>query len=110
MWDEEKVTSTLIQEYDWEVATDTRTTWRIGDGTAAFYNYIYWAIAGFSENDTFRSNQIREGVLSREQALKIVYDENRPRFESIQWYCDNIGIDMESALERINSVPKLYQR
>ena len=109
-WDEDQIVSTLIQEYDWEVATDTQTTWRIGDGTAAFYNYIYHCIAGFTENDTFRSNQIREGMLSRERAMELVYEENQPRFESIQWYCDTIGIDMESALERINTVPKLYKK
>jgi glucosamine--fructose-6-phosphate aminotransferase (isomerizing) len=109
MWDEEVIIPTLIQEYDWETATDTGATWRIGDGTAAFYNYIYYCIAGFSENDTFRSNQIREGMLSRARALELIYDENQPRFDSIQWYCDTIGIDMESALERIHATPKLYQ-
>jgi hypothetical protein len=107
-WDEEMISSTLIQDYDWEVATDTRTTWRIGDGTAAFYNYIYYCVAGFSENDTFRSNQIREGMISRKQALDTIHNENQPRFESIQWYCDTIGIDMERALKRINLIPKLY--
>ncbi len=110
MWDEDKIVSTLIKEYNWETATDTQTTWRIGDGTAAFYNYIYYCVAGFSENDTFRSNQIREGVITREQGLKAIYDENQPRLASIQWYCNIIGIDMESALERINAIPKLYHK
>ncbi len=30
----------IINEYDWETSADTPTTWRIGDGTAGFYNYI----------------------------------------------------------------------
>lgn len=109
-WEEDKITSTLIHEYDWEVAADTKTTWRIGDGTASFYNYIYYMMAGFTENDTFRSNQIREGMLTRERAIELIYDENQPRFESIQWYCNTIGIDMEDALERISKAPKLYRR
>jgi len=107
-WDEYHIVSTLRAEYDWEIAPDTSTTWRIGDGTAAFYNYIYYAVAGFTENDTFRSNQIREGMLSRKQALEMIYDENQPRFEALQWYCDTIHIDLVSTLERINSIPKLY--
>lgn len=107
-WEEDKIASTLISEYDWEVATDTKSTWRIGDGTASFYNYIYYTMAGFSENDTFRSNQIREGMLTREQALEMTYTENEPRFESIQWYCNTIGVDMNEALKQINSAPKLY--
>ena len=47
------------------------TTWRIGDGTAAFYNYVYYTVAGFTEHDTFRSNQVREGEMTREDALDL---------------------------------------
>ncbi|MFW0053829.1 MAG: hypothetical protein AB8W32_10225 [Arsenophonus endosymbiont of Dermacentor nuttalli] len=64
-WDEKLIDNTLINDYDWETAIDTNTTWRIGDGTAAFYNYIYYLVAGFTEHDTFRSNQIREGQMTR---------------------------------------------
>ena len=35
-WDEDTINQTLIGEYNWETATDTKSTWRIGDGTAAF--------------------------------------------------------------------------
>lgn len=108
-WNEYEIESTLIDDYDWEVANDTKTTWRIGDGTAAFYNYIYYTMTGFSENDTFRSNQIREGVITREEALKFVEEENKPRYEAIKWYCDTIGIDFAETIEIINSIPKLYE-
>lgn len=107
-WDEKVVSETLIGEYDWETATDTATTWRIGDGTAAFYNYIYYLVAGFSENDTFRSNQIREGIYTRDRAAEIAFRDNQPRFESIKWYCDIIGLDMEATLERIQRIRRLY--
>ncbi|MCA9385422.1 hypothetical protein KC717_02115 [Candidatus Dojkabacteria bacterium] len=107
-WDEETINTTLVNEYDWETAPDTPTTWRIGDGTASFYNYIYTTIAGFSENDTFRSNQIREGMISREDALEKVYRENRPRVESLTWYFDTISVPAKKAIETINLVPKYY--
>lgn len=61
-WDENEINDLIQHEYKWETAIDTKSTWRIGDGTASFYNYIYYTVAGFSENDTFRSNQIREGM------------------------------------------------
>ena len=70
------IEDTLLGTYDWETAVDTSTTWRIGDGTAGFYNYVYYTVAGFTEHDTFRSNQIREGEITREQALKMLEDEN----------------------------------
>lgn len=109
-WDEQKIEKTLFEEYNWEISPDTTTTWRIGDGTAAFYNYIYYTVAGFSEFDTFRSNQIREGLITREEGLKFINQENLPRFESMKWYLDTIGVDFEKAIKIVNNIPKLYKK
>ncbi len=108
LWDEETINKALIEEYKWETASDTKSTWRIGDGTAAFYNYIYYTMAGLTENDTFRSYQVRENMLSREEALAFVQRDNQPRYESIQWYCDLIGIDFTHAIQTINRAKKRY--
>jgi len=107
-WNEKVIEDTIITEYDWEKAVDTNSTWRIGDGTASFYNYIYCTVAGFSENDTFRSNQIREGLISREEALKKIEKENRPRYETLKWYLEIIGLDFEAVIKQINKIPRLY--
>ena len=108
-WDEKTCDQTLAL-YDWELAPDTNTTWRIGDGTAAFYNYLYYTIAGFTEHDTFRSNEIREGQLTREEALALVEDENRPRYQNIRWYLDALGMDYKEVINAVNAIPKLYQQ
>ena len=108
-WKDDKIEDVLLNFFDWETDPGTKTTWRIGDGTAAFYNYIYYMVAGFTENDTFRSNQIREGAITREKAIGFIHEDNHPRFESIQWYCNTIGIDFASTLKRINKMSKLYE-
>jgi glucosamine--fructose-6-phosphate aminotransferase (isomerizing) len=108
-WDEEIVNDTLLNQYDWEKAIDTPSTWRIGDGTAAFYNYVYYTVAGFTEHDTFRSNQIREGQITREKALQILAEENRPRYQNIRWYLDTLGLDFEHVIKIVNRIPKLYK-
>lgn len=107
-WDEEQIDNTLLNEYDWEKAPDTTTTWRIGDGTAAFYNYAYYTVAGFTEHDTFRSNQIREGDITREEALRLVAEENTPRYPNLRWYLDVLGIDFADAVRVVNNIPRLY--
>ncbi len=108
-WDEREIDSTLKQEYEWETAKDSHSTWRVGDGTAPFYNYIYYVLAGFTENDTFRSNQIRLGVMSREEALLRAQKENEPRYDSIHWYCNVIGLDINHVLKVIHSAPRRYE-
>jgi hypothetical protein len=106
-WDEKIIDETL-DSYNWERAVDTNTTWRIGDGTAGFYNYVYYTVAGFTEHDTFRSNQIREGEMTREKALELVRDENRPRYSNIRWYLDALGMDFKEVIKVVNAIPKLY--
>lgn len=107
-WREDVIVGTIRREYDWEVATDTTTTWRIGDGTAAFYNYIYGTIAGFTEDEAMISNMVRDGYLTREEALRRGREDSKPRWPSIREYAQLIGFSAEEALQTINAVPKLY--
>ncbi|MCA0389054.1 MAG: glucosamine 6-phosphate synthetase [Bacteroidetes bacterium] len=107
-WDEDQLEQLLHNEYGWEKAIDTPTTWRIGDGTASFYNYVYYTVGGFSEYDTFRSNQVREGMITRERALELVNIENRPRYETLKWYLEIVGLDFEPVVKVVNSIPKNY--
>jgi len=108
-WDENEINDLIQHEYKWETAIDTKSTWRIGDGTASFYNYIYYTVAGFSENDTFRSNQIREGMLSRAEALELIAEDNLPRYETLRWYLEIIGLDFAEVIGVVNKIPKLYK-
>ncbi len=101
-WNENELNEILLNQYDWEKSPDTNSTWRIGDGAAPFYNYIYYTLAGFTEFDTFRSNQIREGEISREDALRLINEENKPRYQSIKWFLDVIDLDFEKTINRIN--------
>jgi glucosamine--fructose-6-phosphate aminotransferase (isomerizing) len=109
-WREEEVDNVLLNQYDWETAPDNPTTWRIGDGTAAFYNYIYHNVAGFTENDALRSNQIREGMITRSWAMERLGLENRTRWESIREYLQLIQVDFDAAIGCIEAIPKLYDQ
>ena len=107
-WDEKTIDDTLISQYDWELAEDTKVSWRIGDGTAPFYNYVYYTVAGFSEHDTFRSNQIRDGVLTRDEGMSLIQRDNAPRWKSIREYCSLINLEFDDMIRTIDRIPKLY--
>ena len=49
-------------------------------------------------------------MLTREKASKLVNIENQPRYESIKWYLEIVGLDFGTVIEKINSIPKLYNR
>jgi len=102
-WDENEIISVIKENYGWEGSSDGESTWRIGDGTAPFYNYIYLRHSGFCENDTFRSNQIREGLISRCEAINLLKKDNIIDVKAYKWYCDTIGINAAEALNTINN-------
>jgi glutamine---fructose-6-phosphate transaminase (isomerizing) len=102
-WDESLIVNTIKDKYGWQGSSLNGNSWRIGDGTAPFYNYIYLRHSGFSENDTFRSNQIREGLIDREDAMKSIKQDNCIDADTFKWYCDTINIDAIDAIKIINS-------
>lgn len=107
-WREDEVVSLIRREFDWELATDTDSTWRIGDGTTGFYNYCYLALGGFTEHETLRSNQIREGHLDRATALALLEHDNQPRWDNLRWYFDVIQMNLADVLRRVHEGPKQH--
>jgi len=107
-WHEKEILNSLTGNFNFELPGETIQTWRTDDGTSAFYNYIYYHIQGFTENDSFRSRQIREGLIDREAAMKIVNEENKPRYEALQWYFDVVGLDGDYVLGVVDKIKPLY--
>lgn len=107
-WSEDIVENTIMKNFGWELANDTTSSWRIGDGTAPFYNYIYITLAGFTENDALRSNQIRTGQLSRDQAFARLKEDNKHRLESLDWYFNRLGLDPVDTITKIKQFQLLY--
>ena len=107
-WNEKQIVETLTKDYDWELSNDTSTTWRIGDGTPAFYNYIYYQVQGFTENDSLRARQVREGIISRKRALSLVMQENKPQYRNLKWYFDTLNLDGDKVLTVVHGMNKLY--
>tara|TARA_B100000315_G_scaffold55867_1_gene50040 strand:+ start:1016 stop:2992 length:1977 start_codon:yes stop_codon:yes gene_type:complete len=108
-WDEDLMRNTLIEDYGWlSDKSYGLNQWRMGDGQTAFNNFIYFNIAGFSEYDNFRSNEIREGIITRNEALKLVKEDNKPRYETLKNFSEIIGFNLDVVLSKISSIDKLY--
>tara|TARA_B110000967_G_C18483316_1_gene363205 strand:+ start:147 stop:389 length:243 start_codon:yes stop_codon:yes gene_type:complete len=78
------------------------------DGQTAFNNFIYYSIAGFSEFDNFRFNQVCEGLLSRDKALILAKQDNEFKSDSIKKFSEIVGFNLDDVLSKIMSIPKLY--
>ena len=101
-WQENEVLGNLQKYYGWESSTETKSTWRIGDASAPFYNYLYFYFAGFTENDVYLSNLIRDGQISRDQALIRLEEDNLPNSAGFFNYCELIGLDPVTVIKRVH--------
>jgi hypothetical protein len=109
-WDESDLERT-ISSHGWRGSVTRNTSWRVGDSTSSFYNLAYMAAVGFTENDTFLSNQIRQGQISREYAASRRLETNEPDVVGIVDYCRAVDINPEwlmLAVERLQA--KCLQR
>lgn len=109
MWNEEEILATIRKELDWESPTDTAVTWRTDDYTSPLYNYICYSMQGYTENDTLRSVQVREGAITREQALKLVAEQNRPRWGAMMDYFRLLNMTTEEIKFVLNSIPENFK-
>ena len=100
-WNEEKIQSTLNDIGFIESQDYGENQWRMGDTQTAFNNYIYYQLAGFTEYDDFRSHQIRNGDLTREEALEFIAKDNLPKINAIKKFCNLVDIDPEFFFKKV---------
>ena len=108
-WNENEINNVLKDQYGW--ISDKGygdNQWRMGDGQTAFNNYIYYKLAGFSEYDAFRSNQIREGLITRDKALRLATEDNEPKFKSIKEFFDLVGLPFEEVMRKIETIEPIF--
>ena len=108
-WNEREIQKVLNEKYNWQDDISYgKNQWRMGDGQTAFNNFVYYTIAGFSEFDNFRSNQIREGILNREEALELCQQDNKTKYDTLKNFSDVIGFNLDNVLSKINCLDRLY--
>jgi len=94
-WNEMEIISTIKEELGWLSAEDASTTWRIDDSAYPLINYIYYNLVGFSEHDEMYSKMIREGQISREEALRRAKEDHKPRIPSLMKLLKELKVEKE---------------
>jgi hypothetical protein len=101
-WNEKEVLST-ITKIGWKGAEDTTATWRIDDMMYPLIDYIYLRLVGFNEFDEFYSKLIREGQISREEALRRCLSERIPRPKVLFNLLDKLEVSKEELDDVLDS-------
>jgi hypothetical protein len=98
----EKVVDDRLSQIEW-LRPANRSSWRIGDGTSAFYNIAYLLHQGWCENDVLRSNQIRCGHYKLPQIQDLLKIDNAVNIEMLEWYFSILELNPDKYLNMLIS-------
>ena len=91
-WNEKLIMDTITSKLKWKRYRLSRADWRSDCKIAVLRNYFNYQILGFSKHDELVSNLVRQGTLSRAEALSRVEHDNDQSEDSIREICGELGV------------------
>ena len=85
-WDEKRIENAIEKELKWKKPKEVKSSWRFDCLVHFLKDYFYLNSVGFTERDELLSNMIREGIMSRGEALQKLkedYENQREIRENI---------------------------
>lgn len=109
-WNESEIDEQLKTTFDWENPSHRSSTWRNGDITAPYYNYVYYSSLGFSEFDALRANQVRCGQISISTSKKLLLKDNVPDWKGINEYSNTMGVPVLTLMRAVEKLIRKNQK
>ncbi|UCF71763.1 MAG: ATPase [candidate division WOR-3 bacterium] len=82
-WNEKDVISRITNELKWNYPKELHSTWRFDCRISHLKDYMYMKTLGMTEKDDFYAKMVREGLLTRNQALARLEKENQLHMDKI---------------------------
>lgn len=95
-WSEENILSTIQNELGWKKPDDEASSWRFDCRVGRLKDFIYMTLFGFTEKDDLYSKMIRDGLISRKEALERLEKENEVSIMAVNDCLGICGMDIES--------------
>jgi len=92
-WDENVVLERIQNELDWQYPENNSGSWRFDCQIGHLKDLLYLKTLGLTEKDDFYSKLIREGKISRKDAIKRIAKENEVNFKEIKKLLKSIDFD-----------------
>jgi len=111
-WDENMILSVIQKELKWKNPPHSRSSWRSDCKLHLFRQYLYRETLGFTKNEELLSGMIRENMITREDALKRLENDNIISQQFIISLLDELGLsfsDLEIALREYGKRPEIQE-
>lgn len=94
-WDEDQILTTITRELNWRIPEKMSTSWRADCKVNVIKQYLYREMLGFTKNDELLSQLIRNGAITRSEALARLEKENAINLELLSEIFTEIGIPVD---------------
>lgn len=108
-WEEKKIIRTIETELNWKKNPTTKSTWRGDCDIALIKLYLYKKLLGFNDKDDSLSDLIRDGQITREDALQRLEDEQFISDTVIKDILEENNIDYDYFLKQIDKVKNNFK-
>ncbi len=91
-WNEKDVISRISRELHWDYPKTLNSTWRFDCEIAHLKDYMYVKTLGMTEKDDFYAKMVREGLMTRSEALARLDKENQLHIDKIIESIEQVGL------------------
>jgi hypothetical protein len=106
-WDEGEVLTRIRSELGWDYPHDLGSSWRFDCRAGHLKDFMYMKTLKMTERDDFYAKMVREGLITRKDALRRMRKENKLHWDEIDRLLSEVQIDHASLLNETLSPPLL---
>jgi hypothetical protein len=92
-WNEQEIITRIQSELDWDYPLKLNSTWRSDCRVGHLKDLMYMKTLGMTERDDFYAKVVRQGLMTRKDALRRLQRENRLHLDEIQGLLRQVGIE-----------------
>ncbi len=108
-WDERLVNDTIENALNWKSNPELNSTYRGDCVVGIIRQFLYNLMLGYNDKDDHLSWLIRDGQISREDALQRVENEKKVGIDTLKYTFSEIGIDYDSYVEEFKKNIKKHK-
>ena len=108
-WHEDEILSRIRNELDWDSPHDLSGTWRFDCHVGHLKEFLYLETIGMTERDDLYSKMVRQGLMTRDEALIRLERENPVQFDYIENLLKKAGCENISCLSNVPFSKKINQ-
>jgi len=97
-WQETEIYNRIKTETDWDYPHRFVSKWRFDCAVGHLKDYMYMWSIGMTERDDMYAKMVRQGLLTRDEALKRLERENHIHRDEIEGVFARVGIDGDRLL------------